>query len=84
MQTLCKAVDMLVRGEVAGAADVLVQRFKAVEASASSGWDLAKHFELLPPAGVSATSDKERETIMRKRREELKILEKPLREKSQR
>ena len=58
LQSSAEAVDLLMRGRVASAGDVLIQRFRAVEASAleEGGWSLARHLELLPDAGVSTVS----------------------------
>ena len=55
LQSLAEVVDLLMRGRVASAGDLLIQRFRAVEASAleEGGWSLARHLELLPDAGVS-------------------------------
>ena len=58
LQSSAEAVDLLMRGRVASAGDVVIQRFRAVEASAleEGGWSLARHLELLPDAGVSTVS----------------------------
>ena len=54
LRTLATAVDLLVRGNLASprsllVGDVLVQRFKSVEARVSTGQGfLGKHLELIP------------------------------------
>ena len=49
LRTMCLAIDLLLKGQVEAALDVLLQRVKAVERSVSdSGWDVAKWFELIP------------------------------------
>ena len=55
MQSLAEAVDLLMRGRVASAGDVLIQRFRAVEAAAleEGRWSVARHLEVLPEVGVS-------------------------------
>eukprot|EP00973_Karenia_brevis_P030564 4215763-Karenia_brevis.AAC.1 len=72
--TLAEAIDQLVSGKVAQTADLLVQRFKAVEAAHQDGnWNRAKHLELIPDAAVSAMTTKEREEIAKREKEELKL-----------
>ena len=48
--TLGSALDLLLDGELGRCGDLLIQRFKAVEASlaADGNWSLAKHQELIP------------------------------------
>ena len=55
LQSLAEAVDLLIRGRVASAGDVLIQRFRAVEAAAreEGRWSVARHLEVLPEVGVS-------------------------------
>ena len=59
--TLAKAIDQLLQGKVAEAADVLVQRFRAVETAHAEGWGVARHMELIGDSKVSSVSDKELE-----------------------
>ncbi len=61
LRTLSLAIDFLVSGEVARAADLLMQRFKAVELAAVSeaGWQVAQHLELIPSSEVTATGEDE-------------------------
>ena len=50
LMTLGSALDLLLAGEVGRAADLLVQRFKAIEGSlaADGNWSVARHMELIP------------------------------------
>ena len=59
--TLSTALDLLLTGQLGRLGDVLMQRLKAVEASLTEGWSVAKHYELIPPAKPIFTSDKERD-----------------------
>ena len=62
LRTLALSIDLLINGERDRAADVLMQRYKAVEmASADGHWSVATHLELLAPQMASATSTAERE-----------------------
>ena len=75
LQSLAEAVDLLMRGRVASAGDVLIQRFRAVEASAleEGGWSLARHLELLPDAGVSTVSSGLRGVMFKVERDYLRL-----------
>ena len=65
------ALDLILTGDVVGAADVLAQRFKAVEQSHADGnWSAARHYELIPEAGVTATRMKERRRALKCERED--------------
>ena len=48
-ETLAAVLDLLVRGRTEAAADVLMQRLKAVELAARDGWERATWLELLAP-----------------------------------
>ena len=50
LMTLGSALDLILAGEVGRAADLLVQRFKAIEGSlaADGNWSVARHMELIP------------------------------------
>ena len=44
------------------ALDMLIQRFKAVEASLEeNGWHMAKHLELIPPSSAALTTLNEKD-----------------------
>ena len=76
MGTLAAAIDHLVRGQVAEAGDILVQRFKAVETAMSSGsWGVAQHLEIAPRTSVTAVNDKELEAAAKLERERYKLQE---------
>ena len=54
MRTVAKAMDLIAIGRHPEAADVLAQRFKAMELQMSDQtWARAQHLELLPPEGAS-------------------------------
>jgi len=62
LQTLAICLDQLAKGNTAGVGDVLIQRFKAVENSAShKSWDLAKHMEIVPEQQFATASIREQE-----------------------
>jgi hypothetical protein len=66
LRTIAMAIDAILRGKVAEAADFLIQRFKAVETAHHDGhWNTARHLEALPPPKVSAVDQEERESILR-------------------
>ena len=55
LRTLAEGLDHLVAGRVAEAADIMMQRFRAVELAQQTGtWDLARHLEVVIPSGVSS------------------------------
>ena len=61
LRTLAQAIDAIIRGDLAFAADTLVQRFKAVEtATLEGGWGLAQHLELIPSQKITSVSETER------------------------
>jgi len=67
LRTLAEALDALLAGNVAQAADFLMQRFKAVELAATdtAGWAAASHLEIIPDTRASASSISEREHAAR-------------------
>ena len=77
LRTLAEALDHLIRGDVLRTADVLAQRFKAVELAGQEGsWLVAQHLELIPPSRMSATEDKEKTLAAREELRALKLREK--------
>ena len=55
MRTIAEAVDSMLMGDLARAADILISRFSAVElASTTKHWNVARHLELIPPQDVSS------------------------------
>ena len=76
LRTLSEVLDLVVRGEVMKAADVLVQRFKAVELASQEGsWLVAQHPELIPPTRMAAAEDKERDLAVREEAKSQKVRE---------
>lgn len=54
MRTIAKALDLVATGRHPEAADVLAQRYKALELQmADQTWARAQHLELIPPEGAS-------------------------------
>ena len=54
LRTIAKALDLVATGRHPEAADVLAQRYKALELQmADQTWARAQHLELLPPEGAS-------------------------------
>ncbi len=65
MTTLGESLDALLRGDVTTAAELLIQRFKAVETSCHDGsWETSSHLELIRPNDVTCVGAKERELAM--------------------
>ena len=62
MHTLAHALDLLSEGRLPEVADMLIQRFKAVEQSVQDGnWNLAGQLELVPDyAPTLASRDEQR------------------------
>ena len=60
---------------MASAGDVLIQRFRAVEAAAleEGRWSLARHLELLPEAAVSTVSSGLRGVMIKAERDSLRL-----------
>ena len=80
LQTLAAALDQLIQGNLAGVADLLAQRFKAVEMAAQEGsWSVARHFELVGDGKVSSSSQREREqaTLAERHDQRMRALSKP-------
>ena len=65
LRTLAEVLDLILRGQVASAADFLMQRFKAVEVGTQEGWNLGKHLELTPSLRVTAVGQAERAAAVR-------------------
>ena len=67
LRTLAESLDALLGGNLGRAADLLMQRFKAVELACTDegGWAAASHLELIPDAKASSSSFREREHAAR-------------------
>ena len=62
LKTLAAAVDLLVRGQLSQAGDLLMQRFKSVETAArDQHWEVAVQQELIPESVTGASSLREHE-----------------------
>jgi len=71
LTTLAQAVDQISEGNVLGACDTLIQRFKAVETAHSDNhWRLAEQLEVIPDLRISAMDPLERESAARRLRTE--------------
>ena len=76
LQTLQIAMDSLLDGDVNLAADVLMQRFKAVETASTEGaWDRARHLDISQAHAVGPTSMEERLRVAKKELLEVKLAE---------
>lgn len=74
LRNLAKALDMIIKGNVLGAADVLVQRFKSVESVATgSTWSQAKHHELVANDRISCVSTRERDVVSKMELQDLRL-----------
>ena len=73
LSTLAATLDLLVCGRSAEAADVLTQRFRALETATQEGnWQLARHQEIISEGRVSSTRAKDREAAIELERREVK------------
>ena len=69
-----RSVDSLLRGDAVGAAELLLQRLKAIEtAHHDKSWDVARHLVPLPPAQVTALSRQERASLARDEKQALAL-----------
>ena len=74
--TLATALDELLDSNNLRCLDILMQRFKAVEASLQdSGWNLARHYELIPPHGAQLSRESERELATKAEIRSMKLKE---------
>ena len=75
LQTLALALDLIVRDEVKSAADVLVQRVKALEISImDSNWARAELIELIPPLDSGLVTREELLKVSREQKADAKYL----------
>ena len=76
MRTLAEALDALQAGKLPEVADLLVQRFKALETSIQDGnWNLAKRLEVIPDSTSGLTSMEERRAAARDELQSLQLLQ---------
>ena len=74
MRTLALIGDLLLRGQLASALDVLVQRTKALELSVEhQGWAQARWLELAPSVVAACWSGEERRGAMREQELEARL-----------
>ena len=78
MKMLAEVIDRIKQGEIAQVADILMQRFKALEVSVTEGsWEVAKHLDYTHDSRVSLASVAEltkagKETMLAHRLAEVK------------
>ena len=76
LRTRATTLDALLRGRQAEAADVLVQRFKAVELAASENtWAMSQQVELVPESRVSSMGTEERAHVARREQREARSVQ---------
>ena len=76
MRSLGEAIDSLLNGDLERAGDILAQRFKALEVStAPGGWNMGRHYEIIPPESVGLTSESERALAVRRELDRLRLVE---------
>ena len=76
MATIATALDAISAGKLPQVADVLMQRFKALEQSVQDGgWDTAQHLELIPRAASGLASSHEVAAAAKEQLAELKLIE---------
>jgi len=74
LRLLAETIDMLISGDIMGAADLLALRFQAVEMSHhDSGWMFAKHLIPLPDAAVTSTGRSARARLLKDEEREIKL-----------
>ena len=76
LQTLATTLDLLLGGRLPEATDLLIQRFKALEASqADGGWQTARHLELIPSSAAGLAREDEEEMAAKAELRALKLKE---------
>ena len=73
LRTLARALDLILRGNLASAADHLIQRFKAVESAATDGWAVAQHLEFIPAGTVTSVERRVRDYAIVAEKNEAKM-----------
>ena len=58
--TLAQILDSIMGGNLDLAADTLIQRFKSIELSMTTGWEAAQHLELIPDSVTTMATEAER------------------------
>ena len=76
LRTIAETLDELRSGHLPRAADLLMQRFKALEASVQDGsWGLAQNLELMPLSQIGLTSLEGQREAAKQELQHLKLLE---------
>ena len=76
MRKIAEALDELRAGQLPRAADLLMQRFKALEASVQDGsWGMAQNLELIPRSQIGLTSLEEQREAAKQELLHLKLVE---------
>ncbi|CAK0846241.1 unnamed protein product [Prorocentrum cordatum] len=66
LRTIAEALDLLLQGRTAAVADILAQRFKAIQVAVGDGsWSAAKWLELIPPRDQPLALRNEEEEMIR-------------------
>jgi hypothetical protein len=66
LSTLCKCIDLLVKGDLGQVGDVLMQRLRAIEEFVETKtWTLGRHLELITPLDGTLTTEAERSIAVR-------------------
>ena len=64
LRTIAECLDALGRGDLPHLADMLAQRFKALELAAAEGnWDLARRLEITPVGGGLASMEERSDAV---------------------
>ena len=73
LRTLAHIMDLILKGNLAEAMDVLAGRFSAVETFATTkDWSMAKHLQVMAPSTVSCVSPALQDFAQRRRKDEIK------------
>ena len=76
LQTLTQAMDLLLDGRLAELGDTLMGRYQATEESIrDGGWDVARHYETIPPMIASSVGDGQRSRALGLATREAKLKE---------
>ena len=74
LATLAQALDFLIVGKVAQAADILTRRFQAVDAADMDGsWARARHLEIVDHSRISSISEQDMRRATRKEKDDIRF-----------
>ena len=73
--TLCSAIDAILSGGIPGCLDILMQRIKALEATAGEElpWSVASHLEVVQDRRPTTLSRREREMAVKQQLKDLRV-----------